>query len=102
MYHDEGNIMVSQEQKFKQQYSDLIAAFKTAFPNITPPEPRWFFLWIAKYPLWSIKDAIQTLSQHSLKARFTTESTGRAISALLRAEALRRAVAGSAVAGESR
>ena len=85
--------MITQEQKFKSQYADLIAAFQAAFPNIAPPEPRWFFLWLGKYPPGDIKDVIRSLQNHSLKARFTTESTGRAISALLRQNALERAVA---------
>ena len=87
--------MVLQEQKFKNQFSDIIAAFEVAFPGITPPEPRWFTLWISKYPIWAIKDAIRQLSKHPLKDRFTTESTGKAISALLRAEALIRATSGT-------
>ena len=85
--------MPSQEFQFKQDYSTLIAAFNAAFPNITPPEAQWFFHWLAKYPTWAIKDAIQTLAQHPMRARFTTESTGRALSALLRQSALQRAIA---------
>jgi hypothetical protein len=91
--------MVTQEQKFKNQYSDLIAAFEAAFPNITPPEPRWWSLWLAKYPVWAIKDVIQILQQHPLKPQFTTVSTGKAISAFLRAEALKRAIAGAPTPG---
>jgi hypothetical protein len=94
--------MVTQEQKFKNQYSDLIAAFEAAFPGVTPPESRWFFLWLAKYPVCAIKDVIHILQQHPLKAQFTTESTGRAISALLRAEALKRAVASAPISGRAR
>lgn len=37
-----------------------------------------------------------------IKVRFITEGTGKALSALLRAEALKRAIAGPPVAGGSR
>jgi hypothetical protein len=84
--------MLSQEFQFKQDYSALIAAFNAAFPDITPPEAAWFFHWLAKYPAWAIKDAIQVLEQHPMKGRFTTASTGKAISALLRTDALKRAI----------
>jgi len=84
--------MLSQKFQFKHDYSALIAAFAAAFPDITPSEAQWFLHWLEKYPAWAIKDAIQTLAKHSMRARFTTESTGRAISALLRAEALKRAI----------
>lgn len=91
--------MLSQEFQFKQQYSNLIAEFSAAFPGITPPDAPWFFHWLEKYPAWAIKDAVQTLAKHPLKAKFTTASTGKAVSALLRTEALKRAVASVAVDG---
>ena len=87
--------MLTQEQQFKKQIADAIASFEFAFPNVSPPEPRWFHIWLTRYPFWSLKNVIQTLSTHSLKDQFTTESTGRAISALLRADALKRALDGS-------
>ena len=87
--------MISQEQQFKNQFDDLIAVFHAAFPSIPPPDTQWFYLWRAKYPIWAIEKAIQTLAAHPLKAQFTTESTGKAISSLLRAEALKRAIAGA-------
>jgi hypothetical protein len=85
--------MPSQEFQFKQDYSALVTAFNAAFPDITPPDAQWFFHWLAKYPAWSIRDAIQTLAKHPLKGRFDTESCGRAMSALLRQSALQRAIA---------
>jgi|HubBroStandDraft_6_1064221.scaffolds.fasta_scaffold151715_3 hypothetical protein len=85
--------MISQEQQFANQFADLIAAFQAAFPNIPPPDTKWFYLWREKYPVWAIKDAIQKLAAHPLKARFTTDSCGKALSAMLRAEALKRALA---------
>ena len=87
--------MISQEQQFKNQLIDLIAVFEAAFPNTPPPDTQWFYLWRSKYPVWSIKDAIQTLSTHSKKAQFTTDSVGRAISTRLRSDALKRAIAGA-------
>ncbi len=91
--------MLSQEYQFKQAYSVLIAVFQTAFPTITPPEAAWFFHWLEKYPAWAVMDAIETLGKHPLKARFTTESTGKAISAILRTEALKRAIASVSTTG---
>ena len=85
--------MIPQESKFKSQYARIITAFEAAFPGIAPPEPHWFALWLAKYRPCDIADAIQALSQHPLKSRFTQESTGKAISAHLRNAALQRAVA---------
>ena len=93
---------MSQEQRFKNQFSDVIIALTAAFPNIAPPEPRWIALWLSKYPGWAIEDAIRKLSAHPLKDRFTTASTGKAISALLRAEALLRAISGEPKSGVQR
>lgn len=84
--------MPSQEQSLRQQYATILAAFEAAFPSVTPPEPHWFRLWMSKYDCLDILHAIATLAQHPLKSRFSQESTGRAISSLLRNEALRRAV----------
>jgi hypothetical protein len=85
--------MISQEQQFANQLADLIAAFQANFPTIPPPDARWFYLWREKYPVWAIKNAIQTLAAHPLKDRFTTDSCGKALSASLRAAALKRALA---------
>jgi hypothetical protein len=85
------------EFKFKQDYTDLLAEFQAAFPGINPPDASWFALWLGKHNFREISDAIQTLQSHPLKSRFTTESTGRAISALLRESAVRRAFSRSAV-----
>jgi hypothetical protein len=85
--------MPSQEQKLREQYLNLITVFEAAFPGIQPPAPTWFGLWLSKYNPEDISNAIQVLEKHPLKARFTTDSTGRALSALLREAALRRAIA---------
>jgi hypothetical protein len=85
--------MMSKEWQFKQEYSDIVAAFQKAFPDVVPPAQEWIFLWLAKYPSRAIKDAIRILEQHPLKARFTTISCGKAMSSLLRTEALKRAMA---------
>jgi hypothetical protein len=82
-----------QAQKFRQQYLDVLAAFQAAFPGVQPPESHWFQLWMTKYGAAAIEDAIQTLSEHPLKSKFTQESTGRALSALLREATLKRAFA---------
>jgi hypothetical protein len=91
--------MMSQEQLFARAYADTIAEFEAAFPGIKPPEPFWFSTWITKYGFRDVSVAIRTLAGHPMKARFTTESTGRALSALLRAEALRRAIPGAPASG---
>jgi hypothetical protein len=84
--------MAYHDSKFAAQYTDLIATFKAAFPDIDPPDSTWFAKWLREYRFGAIRDAIQTLATHPMKARFTTDSTGKAISALLREDALRRAV----------
>jgi hypothetical protein len=89
--------MPSQEWQFKQDYSAVITAFNEAFPNTTPPEYQWIFHWLGKYPVWAVRDAIQTLSQHPLRDKFTTTSIGKAISALLRVNAMKRAVSSVSV-----
>src|SRR5712692_7548551 len=86
--------MISQEQQFKDQFSALIATFQAAFPSIPPPDTQWFYLWRAKYPVWAIEAAIQTLAAHPRKAQFTTDSVGKALSSRSRSEALKRAIAG--------
>jgi len=91
--------MMSQEQEFKNQYLELVAVFTAAFPGIQPPDSRWMYLWLSKYQLRYIKTAIRTLALHPQRGRFTTDSTGKALSSLLRSEALKRAVAASPTTG---
>jgi hypothetical protein len=81
------------EWKFKQHYLELIAEFESAFPGIKPPAPEWFQLWLGKYSYAAISEAIQTLQKHPMKPRFTTDSCGKALSALLSQIALQRAMA---------
>jgi hypothetical protein len=85
--------MLSQEWQFKHDYSTLITTFQAAFPHIAPPDYQWFFHWLEKYSVLMIKEAIETLGKHRQKDRFTPDSTGKAISAILRQEALKRAIA---------
>jgi hypothetical protein len=84
--------MTSQESIYRQQYSDLINLFKGCFPGIEPPDSSWFVQWLARYGFADVCDAIQRLQSHPLKPRFTTDSTGRALSALLRDRAMGQAV----------
>jgi hypothetical protein len=84
--------MAGQSQRYRQQYLDLLAAFNAGFPGITPPSPEWFALWLGKYSFHAILSEIQDLQTHPLKAKFTTDSIGRALSARLREGALRRAI----------
>jgi hypothetical protein len=83
------------EETIRQQFAALLAAFREAFPHIAPPEVCWWSLWVSKYDVADIHAAIQKLSQHPMVDRFTTDSTGRAISAMLKQTALARAFAPS-------
>ena len=75
-----------------RNHQSLLAEFSAAFPTITPPDNHWWSIWLERYPFVDIHKAIITLSQHHLKCRFTTDSCGRAISAMLRQAAVRRAM----------
>jgi len=94
--------MALHEDTLQQQYITLIEAYHTEFPGIDPPAPEWWILWLDKYPFGDIHAVIQSLGRHPLKARFTSESTGKAIAAKLRETALRRAVSFTPKAGSSR
>ena len=83
-------------EEIRKNHQSLLAEFSALFPTITPPDNHWFALWLQRYPFVDIREAIITLSKHHLKDRFTTESCGRAISALLRQSAVRRAMTPSA------
>lgn len=83
--------MITLEQRLRQQYDTLVAEFTLEFPNVTPPEPQWFQLWLSKYLYHDISTAIRKLGQHPLKASFTQQSTGKALSVMLKQEATRRA-----------
>lgn len=91
--------MMPREAQFQQHYSNLVREFESRFPGINPPDPSWFIIWLRDYSFRATWDAIQTLSNHSAKSKFTTTSAGKAISALLRNEAMRRAVAGAPKGG---
>jgi hypothetical protein len=93
--------MTPRELQFQQQYSNLVREFEACFPGIKPPDPSWFAIWLRDYRFQATWDAIQTLSKHQLKSRFTTESTGRALSALLRQSAVCRAIASAPTGGRS-
>jgi hypothetical protein len=80
------------EDEIRQNFLSLLATFTAAFPGITPPDNHWWTLWMQRYSFVDIRDAIQTLSRHHLKPQFTTVSTGKAITALLRDAAMRRAM----------
>ncbi len=78
----------------RRQYRTLLAAYSAAFPNVAPPHLDWWVIWLQKYDPDAIREAINTLAAHPLKDRFTRDSTGKALSALLRDDAVRRALAG--------
>jgi hypothetical protein len=87
--------MDPQEDNFQQQVIDIVVAFRMAFPNIEPPAAAWLEHWLSKYSSESILAAIRTLQSHppQVRAKFTQDSVGRAISAFLRADAMKRAIA---------
>jgi hypothetical protein len=87
--------MTPQEMKFRQHYINLIAAFRAAFPTLEPPPPARITDWLQRYNDAAILVALQSLQRHPahIKLRFTQESVGKAISAMLRADAIAKAVA---------
>jgi hypothetical protein len=95
--------MHAQSDNFEQQVIDIITAYRIAFPDVEVPAPEWITHWLTKYSRESILAAIKTLQAHSanVKARFTQTSVGRAMSTLLRAEAVRNAVASAYTGGRS-
>ena len=84
--------MASAETRLRQQYAAVSDALKATFPHVPPQDPSWIFAWLEQYPLSDIEAAIQTLSQHQpeVQARFTKESVGKAITALLKQQVIRR------------
>jgi hypothetical protein len=84
--------MLSHTETIKQQYVELLAEFKSNFPNVEPPEARWWVIWLSRNNPTDVHLAIEKLGKHPLKAKFTTLSTGKAISALLRDAAVVRAM----------
>lgn len=85
--------MPSQEFILREKYNAHLTEFVNNFPNLNPPAASFWFEWMTKYDDIDIQTAIRTLSVHPLKAKFTSESCSRAISSLLRQEALRRVLA---------
>ena len=87
--------MTPQEVKFRQQYAAIILEFETALPGIQPPDPSWIGIWLREYNFRAICNAIHKLQNYppDVKVRYSQESVGRAISALLRVDAVRRAIA---------
>ena len=84
--------MLTHTELMKQQYLELRAEFTAIFPNIPPPEARWWVVWLSRNNTTDIHLAIKKLGEHPLKAKFTTVSTGKAISAILRETAVARAL----------
>jgi hypothetical protein len=80
-----------QEDVTRQQFLSLLADFTDQFPGVQPPISEWWQIWLEKYTVSDIREAIKTLGNHPFKARFTQISTGKAISALLRQTTIRRA-----------
>jgi hypothetical protein len=84
--------MPSQEHILREQYTTLTAAFTKAFPHVTPPDADWWIDWMQRYDSGAIHEAIITLARHPLRAQFTQSSCGKALTSLLRQQALKRAI----------
>jgi len=97
--------MQTPNNNFQQQVIDILTAYSTAFPNIEPPGADWLQHWLNTHGVGTVLAAIKTLQSYPphVKARYTQESVGRAISASLRATAIKLAVASaqSKVGGRS-
>jgi hypothetical protein len=81
-----------EKQYLTNRFTTHVAEFKAAFPDIDPPASDWWRIWLRKYPSSAISECIATLAKHPLKPRFSTASCGRALSVMLRDDAIRRAV----------
>jgi hypothetical protein len=89
--------MTPQEMKFRQYHTDIVAAFVAAFPGVDPPAASWIQIWLTRYSVMGVLAAIRHLQNYppQVKARYSQESVGRAISSLLRASAIKRSVVGT-------
>jgi hypothetical protein len=83
--------MTPQEQKYRRAFDDIIT--KITALGVPAPAPSWITYWLTKYNYRSILAAIEVMQGHpeSIRARYTTESVGKGISALLKLDAARRA-----------
>lgn len=81
------------EETLREQYITLLAAFSIALPQTPAPDSSWWALWMSKYEFADIRDAITILARHPSKSQFSKVSAGRALSALLREAAIKRAIA---------
>lgn len=86
--------MPTQASTLRKQYAIAFAKYIAAFPDIQPPDPSWWQFWFKDNDYRDILEAIQTLQKYPphIRARYSTESTGKAISAILKEIALRRAI----------
>src|ERR1700676_2318132 len=89
--------MTPQEMKFRQYHTDIVSALRPAFPGVDPPDASWIQIWLTRYSFMGILAAIRNLQNYppQVKARYSQESVGRAISSLLRASAIKRSVVGT-------
>jgi hypothetical protein len=86
--------MPTQFSTMRKQFTDAYAEYTEAFPNIQPPSASLWQSWFKENEYSHILEAIRTLRSHSapVRARYTTDSVARAITALLREIALQRAI----------
>lgn len=84
--------MKNHEAQLRSQFMQLRQAFDSTFPGLRPPELVHWRTWITEYDIPDIMEAIQQLGSHPLKNRFTPESCGKAISAILREKVRARAL----------
>jgi hypothetical protein len=83
-----------QVDTLRRKYTTALAAWIAAFPGIDPPHATFWQVWFKENDACDILEAIRTLQSHSapVRARYTTSSLARAITAMLREIALRRAI----------
>ncbi|HWO37790.1 MAG TPA: hypothetical protein VNO32_54145 [Candidatus Acidoferrum sp.] len=86
--------MPTQASILRKQYATALAAWSAAFPDIQPPAASWWQVWFKENEHCNILEAIRVLQRHSapVRARYTADSLSRAVTALLREIALRRAI----------
>src|ERR1700723_2413329 len=87
----------------QKQYTIVLAAYVAAFPHLTPPDATWWRAWFRDHDYHDILEAIQKLQNYppQVQSRYTTISTGKAITSMLATIAIRRAIPNAPIISES-
>jgi hypothetical protein len=70
------------DETYRANFNILLRTWRDNLP-IPPPEPYWWSFWMNKYDHAAVRDAILRVSN---KTNLTTDSAGRAVSAILRSD----------------